>query len=157
MRVAIITLSDTRSSKTDESGRMLMDLVGAWEASQVVETLLMKDDRPVLEAELIRLADSGQCDLILTTGGTGLGPRDVTPEATAAVCDRAVPGLAELMRAASLAKTPLAVLSRGVAGLRGPCLIINLPGSPKGARECLEAVQGVLPHAVQIAQGGKPH
>jgi molybdenum cofactor synthesis domain-containing protein len=134
-----------------------MDLVGAWEASQVVETLLMKDDRPVLEAELIRLADSGQCDLILTTGGTGLGPRDVTPEATAAVCDRAVPGLAELMRAASLAKTPLAVLSRGVAGLRGPCLIINLPGSPKGARECLEAVQGVLPHAVQIAQGGKPH
>lgn len=157
MRVAIITLSDTRSFKTDESGRILAEMVAAWESAQVVETLLLPDDRPRLEGELIRLADSGECDLILTSGGTGLAPRDVTPEATLQVCDRLVPGLSELMRAATLAKTPLAALSRAVTGLRGPCLIVNLPGSPKGARECLEAIQALLPHAVSIARGERPH
>lgn len=157
MRVAIITLSDTRSHKTDESGRVLREMVAAWASGQVVETLLLPDERPRLEQELVRLADSGRCDLVLTSGGTGLAPRDVTPEATLTVCDRLIPGLAELMRAATLSKTPQAALSRGVTGLRGQCLIVNLPGSPKGSRECLEAIQDLLPHAVAIARGERPH
>ncbi|MEB3285121.1 MAG: MogA/MoaB family molybdenum cofactor biosynthesis protein [Candidatus Sericytochromatia bacterium] len=157
MRVALITLSDTRSEKTDESGRILREMVLSWGGAEVTEALLLTDDRADLERELIRLADSGRVDLVLTTGGTGLGPRDNAPEATVSVCQRLVPGLAELMRSASLAKTPMASLSRAVAGMRGPCLIVNLPGSPKGTRECLEAIQGVLPHAITIARGGRPH
>lgn len=157
MRVAILTLSDTRGPREDESGRVVASLVEGWPEAVVVERALLPDDREAIEAALKRLADEVKVALVLTTGGTGVAPRDVTPEATIAVCDRLVPGLPEVMRAASLAKTPMAALSRAVAGLRGSTLIVNLPGSPKGARECLEAVAPVLPHAVTLASGGKPH
>jgi molybdopterin adenylyltransferase len=111
------------------------------------------DEHELIAARLIAWADGGKVDIILTTGGTGLGRRDITPEATLAVIDRNVPGIAEAMRVKSIEATPTAMLSRAVAGLRGPCLIINLPGSPKAVRECLEAVLPALPHAVEIMRG----
>lgn len=155
MRVGILTLSDSRTPATDVSGGVVGEVIRTIPGAEVVATGLLPDDRAAIEAELIRLAAG--CDLILTTGGTGVAPRDVTPEATIAVCDRLVPGLAEAMRAASLAKTPMAMISRAAAGLRGGTLIVNLPGSPKGARECLEAILPALPHAVELARGGTPH
>ncbi|MEB3220678.1 MAG: MogA/MoaB family molybdenum cofactor biosynthesis protein [Candidatus Sericytochromatia bacterium] len=157
MDVAILTLSDTRGAREDESGRVVAAVVEGWPGATVRERTILPDDRPAIEAALRRLADEAGVDLVLTTGGTGVAPRDVTPEATIAVCDRLVPGLPELMRAVSLAKTPMASLSRAQAGLRGQTLIVNLPGSPRGARECLEAIAAVLPHAVTLAGGGRPH
>jgi len=118
------------------------------------EERIVPDDRDAITRELARLAEEGGHDLVFTTGGTGLGPRDVTPEATGSVCDRLVPGLGELMRAEGLKKTRNAVLSRGTAGLRGKTLIINLPGSPKAVRECLAAILDVLPHAIEMMRGG---
>jgi molybdenum cofactor synthesis domain-containing protein len=114
---------------------------------------MVPDDRPRIEATLQELAGAG-LDLVLTTGGTGLGPRDVTPEATLAVVDRLVPGLAEAMRQESLKKTPHAMLSRGIAGVRGRTLIVNLPGSPRAVRECFAVIAPVLTHAVDILGGG---
>jgi molybdenum cofactor synthesis domain-containing protein len=157
MDVAILTLSDTRTAREDESGQVVAEVVAGWPGARVRERAVLPDDRTDIEAALRRLADETRVDLILTTGGTGVAPRDVTPEATLAVSDRLVPGLPELMRAASLVKTPMASLSRAQAGLRGSTLIVNLPGSPRGARECLEAIAAVLPHAVTLAQGGRPH
>jgi molybdenum cofactor synthesis domain-containing protein len=157
VRVGILTLSDTRTEATDESGKVVRALVEQLPGAEVVEAFVVADNLDCIRAELIRYADDLQCQVVLTTGGTGLGPRDVTPEATLAVCDRLVPGLPEAMRAATLSKTPMAMLSRGVAGMRGDCLIVNLPGSPKGARECLEVVLPVLAHAVQVAAGGRTH
>lgn len=115
---------------------------------------IVPDDREAIAAELVRLADGGETDLVLTTGGTGFGPRDVTPEATASVCERMVPGLGELMRLEGFKRTPRAVLSRAVAGIRGRTLVINLPGSPRAVRECLEAIVDLLPHAVEMLHGG---
>ena len=157
MRVAILTLSDTRGVGSDESGRVVRALIEGVPGAEVVETAILPDEQAAIAAALVRLADEVGCGLVLTTGGTGVAPRDVTPEATLAVCDRLVPGLAEVMRAVSLTKTPMAMISRAVAGLRGRTLIVNLPGSPKGARECLEAILPALPHAVELAGGGKPH
>lgn len=157
MRVGVLTLSDTRSTTTDESGKLVQELVAGIEGAEVAEYHVVADDLECIEAQLIRMVDDAKCDLVLTTGGTGVGPRDVTPEATEAVCDRMVPGLGEAMRAASLKITPMAMISRATAGLRGEALIINLPGSPKGARECLEVVKPVLHHAVTLLKGGKPH
>lgn len=157
MKIAILTLSDTRDARSDESGRVVRELAGTLPDAVLLEPLIVPDDRAAIEATLTRLADEQGCRLILTTGGTGVSPRDVTPEATLAVCDRLVPGLAEAMRAESLKKTPMAMLSRAVAGLRGATLIVNLPGSPKGARECLEVILPVLPHALELAAGGQPH
>jgi molybdenum cofactor synthesis domain-containing protein len=157
VRVGILTLSDTRTEATDESGKVVREVVELLAEVEVVKTYLVADNQDCIQAELIRYADDLKCQLVLTTGGTGLGPRDVTPEATVAVCDRLVPGLPEAMRAITLSNTPLAMLSRAVAGLRGDCLIVNLPGSPKGARECLEVILPVLPHAVQVAAGGRAH
>ena len=141
---------------TDRSGPAVRDcleemLQPGWEAVERV----VADDREALEELLAELVDTESCALVLTTGGTGPAPRDVTPEATEAVCDRLLPGFGERMRAASLASVPTAILSRQVAGLRGSTLIVNLPGSPNGARECLRAVAAAIPHAVALAGGGQ--
>jgi len=152
--VGILTISDkgSRGEREDRSGpviRGIMETIGA----DVAETAIVPDEREAIAGKLAAWADGGGMDVILTTGGTGLARRDVTPEATLSVIDRAVPGITEAMRAVSLAKTPMAVLSRAVAGLRGDCLIINLPGSPKAVTECLEAVLPAIPHAVEIIRG----
>jgi molybdenum cofactor synthesis domain-containing protein len=151
IRFGILTLSDrsARGEREDESGPALARLVQAGGGS-VIRQAILPDEESQIRGALIEWADSGQMDVILTTGGSGFAPRDVTPEATRAVIDREAPGLAEAMRAASLAITPHAMLSRIVAGMRGRVVIINLPGSPKGAVENLQAVLPVLPHAVQL-------
>ncbi|HFC10025.1 MAG TPA: MogA/MoaB family molybdenum cofactor biosynthesis protein [Chloroflexi bacterium] len=154
LRFAILTVSDrsARGAREDRSGPALADAVRArgWE---VAHTAILADDLPALRDTLARWADSDAYDVILTTGGTGFAPRDVTPEATLAVVERLAPGLAEAMRAASLQITPHAMLSRAVAGIRGATLIINLPGSPKAALENLEVIAPVLPHAVSLLRG----
>ena len=154
MRVAILTVSDSVSRGTgeDRSGPGLVERCKAlgWE---VVSREICADDRGKIEAFLKMVADSREADLILTTGGTGLGPRDVTPEATMAVCERMIPGFAEQMRAEGIKRTPRAILSRAVAGIRGTSIVINLPGSPKGAVESLDAVAELLPHAVDVVHG----
>lgn len=154
MRAAILTLSDkgARGERVDASGPALE----RWLADQgvkVLQTGLIPDDGDAIVAKLMEWADSNAYDLILTTGGTGVSPRDVTPEATMRVLDRVIPGFGEAMRARSLAKTPHAMISRAVAGTRGTTLIINLPGSPKGAIENMEAIWAALPHAVAKIKG----
>jgi molybdenum cofactor synthesis domain-containing protein len=121
--------------------------------AEVAHQLLVPDEPDQISQALCRLADLCGVDLIVTTGGTGATPRDNTPEATLAVVERQMPGLAEVLRFEGYRKTPLAVLSRGVAGLRGKCLIVNLPGSPKAVREGMETLAPILPHAIQMAQG----
>jgi molybdenum cofactor synthesis domain-containing protein len=156
MRVAILTISDTvaRSERDDQSGPAVRDACRArgWE---VVSLEVAPDEKHVIEAALLNLAVSGAVDLVLTSGGTGVGPRDVTPEATRAVCKKLIPGLGEIMRSEGMKKTPRAVLSRGVAGVREKCVIVNLPGSPKGAVESLEAVADLLPHVVDVLHGAR--
>ena len=151
IRFGILTLSDrsARGEREDSSGPALARLIEA-ENWSVTKQLLLPDDESAIRAILSDWADSGELDVILTTGGTGFAPRDVTPEATRAVLDREAPGLAEAMRAASLKITPHAMLSRIAAGTRKKTLIINLPGSPKGAVENLQVVMPVLLHAVQL-------
>ena len=151
LRVGILTLSDRSASgeRADASGPALADLIRA-QGWSVAKQEILPDDESAICATLIKWADGGQVDLILTTGGTGFSPRDVTPEATSAVIRRDAPGLAEAMRAESLKKTPHAMLSRAVAGIRGRTLIVNLPGSPKGAVENLQTILPVLPHAIQL-------
>ena len=151
LRVGILTLSDRSASgeRADVSGPALADLIRA-QGWSVAKQEILPDDESAICATLIQWADHSQVDLILTTGGTGFSPRDVTPEATSAVIRRDAPGLAEAMRAESLKKTPHAMLSRAVAGIRGRTLIVNLPGSPKGALENLQTILPVLPHAIQL-------
>ncbi|MDA1096273.1 MAG: MogA/MoaB family molybdenum cofactor biosynthesis protein [Chloroflexi bacterium] len=150
-RVAILTSSDmgARGEREDRSGDLAQELIEA-HGGQVVARAILPDDRAELARQLREWADSGGISLILTTGGTGLGPRDVTPEATLDVGERVVPGLAERMRSETVGKAPMAMISRQVAVTRGACLILNLPGSPKGVRECLEVVMPVLPHALEV-------
>jgi molybdopterin adenylyltransferase len=154
MKVGILTVSDrsARGEREDLSGPTIRDLLSAkeWE---IVGPLVVPDDQPEIEGQLVRWADEDRFDLILTTGGTGFAARDRTPEATLAVCDRLAPGLVEAMRAASLRVTPHAMLSRAQAGIRGGTLIINLPGSPKGVRETLLVIMPALPHALQVLSG----
>ncbi len=151
LRIGILTASDrsSRGEREDASGPALVRLVGK-QGWSVDRQALLPDDLFAIRDLLASWADSGQLDVILTTGGTGFSPRDVTPEATRAVIDREAPGLAEAMRAASLRITPHAMLSRIVTGIRSKTLIINLPGSPKGAVENLQVVIPVLPHAIQL-------
>ena len=151
IRFGILTLSDrsARGERADASGPALADLIRA-ENWSVAEQAILPDDESVIRFKLVEWADSGRFDVILTTGGTGFALRDVTPEATRAVIQRDAPGLAETMRAESLKKTPHAMLSRAVAGIRGQTLIVNLPGSPKGAIENLQTIAPVLLHAVQL-------
>jgi molybdopterin adenylyltransferase len=153
IRFGLLTLSDrsARGERADSSGPALADLIQA-EGWLVVKQALLPDEEAAIQGMLASWADSGEMDVILTTGGTGFSPRDVTPEATRAIIEREAPGLAEAMRAASLRVTPHAMLSRIVTGIRGKTLIINLPGSPKGAVENLQVVVSVLPHAVQLLQ-----
>ncbi|MEW6459302.1 MAG: molybdopterin adenylyltransferase [Bacillota bacterium] len=152
-RVAVVTASDkgSRGEREDESGRVIEDMIVTlgWE---LVDTRIVPDDIEVIIETLVELCDD-RADLVLTTGGTGFAPRDNTPEATLAVVERQVPGLAEAMRAETSKKTPRAILSRGVAGIRKRTLIVNLPGSPKAVRECLEVILPALPHGLEILTG----
>ena len=156
IRVGILTASDRswRGERDDLSGPVLVEIAkeNNWD---VVETLIVPDELNVLRDTLILWADSGDLDIILTTGGTGFAPRDVTPEATRHVIDKLTPGLSEAMRAESLKITPHAMLSRSIAGIRGHVLIVNFPGSPKAARENLAVIQPVLGHAVQLLRDDK--
>ncbi len=155
IRVGIVTVSDSCAwgEREDVSGRTIQEMLPGDQYS-VAQRTVVPDDRDAIAGELVRLADDAEIELLLTTGGTGFGPRDVTPEATASVCSRMVPGFGELMRLKGFEKTPHAVLSRAVAGIRGTTLVINLPGSPKAVRECLEAILDLLPHAVEMLRGG---
>jgi molybdenum cofactor synthesis domain-containing protein len=152
--IGILTISDkgARGQRYDESGQIIRDIFSDF-GSDIASYEIVPDERDIIRQKLAEWADNKETDVIITTGGTGLGERDVTPEATIAVLDRVVPGLAEAMRAASLSKTPMAMLSRATAGVRGKCLIINLPGSPRAVRECLEVVLPAIPHAVDIIKG----
>jgi molybdopterin adenylyltransferase len=153
LKVAVLTISDrsARGERADQGGPLVEQLVVA-AGADVVKRALVPDERNEIEAILKEWADGGAVDLILTTGGTGLGARDVTPEATRAVIDKEAPGIAEAMRSAGIAHTPMAALSRQVAGARSTTLIVNLPGSPKAIKEGLDAVIEILPHAVEMLQ-----
>jgi len=156
MKIAVITISDTvaRGERQDASGPAVVarcEELG-W---TVTSTHLVADDTFEIQTILCRLTDEENMDLILTTGGTGLGPRDVTPEATQAVADKMIPGFAEQMRRKGLEKTPRAILSRSSAAIRGTTLILNFPGSPKGAIESLDAIAPLLLHAIQIIHGAR--
>ena len=152
--VGILTASDKCSSgeREDKSGeaiRKIMSQLGA----RVVHYAVVPDDKSMITAKMVEWADDNGIDLIVTTGGTGLGPRDVTPEATLEVIDRIVPGMSEAMRAKCWGKTPHAMLSREVTGVRNKTLIVNLPGSPKAVRESLQVILPALPHAIEVLRG----
>lgn len=152
--VSILTISDKGAlgQRYDESGQVIRYFFSDLD-SDIVNYEVVPDEVDIIRQKLVEWADSSETDVIITTGGTGLGERDVTPEATLAVVDRVAPGFVEAMRARSLNKTPMAMLSRATAGVRGRSLIINLPGSPKAVRECLEVVLPAIPHAVDIIKG----
>jgi len=154
IRAAIITLSDkgSKGEREDESGKVIREMITAVGAD-VRHYEVLPDERPLIAAALARLSDSGSIDLIVTTGGTGVAPRDVTPEATRDVMDRELPGMAEAMRAESLKKTAHAMLSRAVAGIRKRTLIVNLPGSPRAVRENLAVILPALSHTVEKIKG----
>ena len=153
-KVGILTISDkgAQGQRYDKSGEVIRDSLSPLD-SHVVKYEIVPDEMDVICHKLVGWADEGEVDVIITTGGTGLSQRDVTPEATLSIVDKVVPGFTEAMRAESLNKTPMAMLSRATAGVRGKCLIINLPGSPKAVRECLEVVLPAIPHAVEIIKG----
>lgn len=153
LRIGVLTVSDSssRGEREDLSGQVIVDMVA--DLGEVTERRVVPDDEATIAATLREWVDAG-LDFIATTGGTGISPRDVTPEATLAIIEREIPGLGEAMRAMSLEKTPMAMLSRAVCGTCGRTLIVNLPGSPKAVRECLEVVLPVVAHAQHIMAGG---
>lgn len=155
-RIGIVTVSDRASAGIyqDLSGKAIIDTLDAYLTSEWEPVYqVIPDEQDQIEATLVRLADEESCCLIVTTGGTGPAKRDVTPEATEAVCDRMMPGFGELMRAESLKFVPTAILSRQTAGLRGSSLIVNLPGKPKSIRECLDAVFPAIPYCIDLMDG----
>ena len=154
IKIAILTVSDScsKGQREDVSGQTIRNMFIA-DNFEICGYKVIADEHQSIAKELINFADVVNADIVFTTGGTGLGPRDVTPEATVAVCQKMVPGLAEVMRLEGLKKTPNAMLSRAVAGIRGNTLIINLPGSPKAVQESLEAILNILDHAVDMVAG----
>jgi len=154
IRAAVITVSDKGAAglRQDLSGPLLQEMLRAMGA-EIVHYAIIPDEEDQIRRLLTRLADEQGVELIITTGGTGPAPRDVTPEATLQVIEREVPGLAEVLRMEGYRKTPLAVISRGVAGIRGRTMIINLPGSPRAVREGMEVLTPILPHALQMLRG----
>ena len=156
MKAAIVTISDSRTVGDDVSGDRLAELLIAIDAD-IVERIIVTDDLDAIRDALYTLSEREDVNLIFTTGGTGFGPRDNTPEATLTVIEREAPGLAEAMRRETAAQTPMAMLSRGVCGIRGNTLIINLPGSPKGVGECFDVVRPVLGHAINLTTGQTDH
>jgi molybdenum cofactor synthesis domain-containing protein len=158
IKVAVLTMS-TRASRgeyKDTSGEVIMEMIKQINA-EVVEYKIIPDDFDRIASELERFADDLNADLVLTTGGTGFSPTDVTPEATMSIIERNAPGFVEAIRQASIKITPLGMLSRAVSGIRGETLIINLPGSPKAVRESLEVILQAIPHSVEVIKGGKVH
>ncbi len=158
IRAVVITVSDAcaRGDREDTSGETLVHLLEEMGA-EILEALIVPDDLDPLTALLATFADQPEVNLVITTGGTGFSPRDNTPEATRAVIGRDAPGLAEAMRMDTLKHTPMAMISRGVCGIRSSALIVNLPGSPKGVRESFAVIKPVLPHAVRLLAGQDPH
>jgi len=154
IKVGILTISDkgSRGEREDLSGKVIKEVVKRING-EVRYYKIIPDEKNIIQEELIKAVDKLHLDLILTTGGTGLGKRDVTPEATLAIIEKEVPGISEIIRSESFKKTNRAILSRGVAGIRKESLIINLPGSPKGVRESLEIVLEALPHGIEILKG----
>ena len=155
IKVAILTVSDScaQGKREDVSGQTIKDML-AEDKFEICEKRIVADNHEAIADELKFLSDNADVDVVITTGGTGLGPRDVTPEATNSVCEKIVPGLSEIIRAQGWKKTKSAVLSRGIVGIRNRTLIINLPGSSKGVKESLEIILDVLPHAVEMMHGG---
>jgi molybdenum cofactor synthesis domain-containing protein len=153
-KVGILTISDKawQGQRADKSSQVMRDSLSAVDC-EVVKYEVIPDEADIIAQKLTQWADEGGVDVILTTGGTGLAPRDVTPEATLSVVDKVVPGLAEMMRTQTFSITPFSMVSRAVAGMRKRCLIINLPGSPKAVRECLEVIMPVIPHSVETIKG----
>jgi molybdopterin adenylyltransferase len=154
IRAGIVTVSDKgyAGKRKDASGPLLAELLRRM-GTEIVSQTIVPDKQAKIERMLIQLADEAQVDLVVTTGGTGPAPRDVTPEATQTVIEREMPGLAEALRFEGYRKTPLAVISRGVAGIRGGTLIVNLPGSPRAVREGMETLAPILPHAIKMLRG----
>ncbi|MEO8072741.1 MAG: MogA/MoaB family molybdenum cofactor biosynthesis protein [Acidobacteriota bacterium] len=156
IKAIVITVSDTRTESEDVSGVTLAGLLLA-NGAEIVDKIIVSDDFEDLRNTLYTLTEREDANLIITTGGTGFAPRDNTPEATRAVIEREAQGLAEAMRAETLKNTPTAMLSRGVCGIRGKTLIVNLPGSPKGVSECFDVIKDILPHAVNLLGGDTKH
>jgi len=154
IRAGVVTVSDKgyAGEREDASGPLLAGLLRKMGA-EVVSQTIVPDERGEIERVLVLLADETQVDLVVTTGGTGPAPRDVTPEATLAVIEREMPGLAEVLRFEGYRRTPLAVISRGVAGIRRQTLVVNLPGSPRAVREGMETLAPILPHAIKMLRG----
>lgn len=158
--IGVLTISDSgaKGERQDTSGETIRALAAQMKDAVISVGAIIPDERERIEATLREWSDEKSLNLILTTGGTGLAPRDVTPEATKAVIDREAPGIAEAMRAISLQHTPFGMLSRGIVGTRSRTLIVNLPGSPKAVKECLEYILPVLPHAINLlTEGPKEH
>ena len=155
---AILTSSDAgfKGEREDTSGDVISEMMAGYGFVERARDLV-PDEKEMIKERLVWWCDGGEVDLVLTTGGTGLGPRDVTPEATREVCDFEVPGIAEAIRMKTLEKTNMAMLSRAVTGVRNGCLIVNLPGSPKGVRECLEVAMTAVPHGLEILKGRRGH
>lgn len=157
-RAAVITVSDSSAAgqRVDLSGPAVVERLHT-AGLEIVTTMIVPDDLDLIASHIADLCDAGGIDLIATTGGTGFAPRDVTPEATARVIEKRADGLAELMRSEGMTKNPRAILSRAICGIRGATLIVNLPGSPAGATENLDTVLPLLPHALSLLRGEKPH